>query len=83
MRQANADEVGDSQMMAISDEGVGVGVIQKLTIADRGGKRGLCHRLYEPHILADKICEQPPIKYIQSILAYILPVHTCYWEKGY
>ena len=48
MRQANADEVGDSQM-----------------------------------ILADKICEQPPIKYIQSILAYILPVHTCYWEKGY
>ena len=41
VRQANADEVGDSQMMAISDEGVGVGVIQKLTIADRGGKRGL------------------------------------------
>ena len=27
-------EVGDSQMMAIFDEGVGVGVIQKLTIAD-------------------------------------------------
>ena len=41
--------------------------------------------VYEPHILADKICEQPPIniKYIQSILAYILPVHTSYWEKGY
>ena len=41
VRQVNANEVGDSQMMAISDEGVGVGVIQKLTIADRGGKRGL------------------------------------------
>ena len=41
MRQANADEVGDSQMMAISDEGVGVGVIQKLTIADRGVEGGL------------------------------------------
>ena len=39
VRQVNANEVGDSQMMAISDEGVGV--IQKLTIADRGGKRGL------------------------------------------
>ena len=41
VRQVNANEVGDSQMMAISDEGVGVGVIQKLTIADRGGERGL------------------------------------------
>ena len=39
VRQVNANEVGDSQMMAISDEGVGV--IQKLTIADRGGERGL------------------------------------------
>ena len=77
MRQANADEVGDSQMMAISDEGVGVGAIQKPSLTEEG--RGV----NEPHILADKICEQPPIKYIQSILAYILPVHTCYWEKGY
>ena len=34
VRQVNTNEVGDSQMMAISDEGVGVGVIQKLTIAD-------------------------------------------------
>ena len=39
VRQVNTNEVGDSQMMAISDEGVGV--IQKLTIADRGGERGL------------------------------------------
>ena len=39
VRQVNANEVGDSQMMAISDEGVGV--IQKLTIADIGGERGL------------------------------------------
>ena len=39
VRQVNTNEVGDSQMMAISDEGVGV--IQKLTIADRGGESGL------------------------------------------
>ena len=41
VRQVNTNEVGDSQMMAISDEGVGVGVIQKLTIADRGVEGGL------------------------------------------
>ena len=79
MRQANADEVGDSQMMAISDEGVGVGVIQKLTIADRGGERGL----WTPHFGWHNMLTAYQKIQLQSILAHILPVHTCYWEKGY
>ena len=78
VRQVNANEVGDSQMMAISDEGVGV--IQKLTIADRGGERGL----WTPHFGWHNMWTAPYQKIqLQSILAHILPVHTCYWEKGY
>ena len=42
-------------MLTKADEG-GEGVSQMLTIADRGG------RVYEPPILADVICEQPPTR---------------------
>ena len=40
-------------MLTKADEGGG-GVSQKLTIADIAGGE-----VYEPHILADVICEQP------------------------
>ena len=40
-------------MLTMADEG-GVGVGEMLTLADKGGRRGV-----DPPFLADIICEQP------------------------